>query len=41
MHPPEELTTLLPLILVAVLVAMVGSKLKLPYALSLVVAGFC
>ncbi len=39
MHTPVELTLLLPLMLAAVIVAFVGNWLRLPYAISLVVAG--
>ncbi|GMU53352.1 MAG: Na+/H+ antiporter [Candidatus Xenobia bacterium] len=39
MHTPAELTLLLPLMLAAIIVAFVGNWLRLPYAISLVVAG--
>ncbi|MEW6284311.1 MAG: Na+/H+ antiporter, partial [Candidatus Eremiobacterota bacterium] len=39
MHPPEGFVTILALALIAVLVAMAGGALRLPYAVSLVVAG--
>lgn len=39
MHAPPELMTLMPLVLVAVVVAMVAGRFKLPYAIALVVTG--